>query len=142
MPEYKRQWIVDLKRKGLYVEPSKQDSIQKRKTEDSLKALRISAEQPKPQQQQNKTKISMKWAEGIDKLGLGLYFLLCIFAIANINSVDAELGKKQLIFFGISVFVGIIIFSPEISFSRIWPQSSMLAGYCYLLVYFLSEKRF
>ncbi|MCT3672546.1 rod shape-determining protein RodA [Elizabethkingia anophelis] len=52
----------------------------------------------------------MKWAEGIDKLGLGLYFLLCIFAIANINSVDAELGKKQLIFFGISVFVGIIIF--------------------------------
>ncbi|MDQ8749279.1 peptidoglycan D,D-transpeptidase FtsI family protein [Elizabethkingia miricola] len=57
MPEYKRQWIVDLKRKGLYVEPSKQDSIQKKKkTEDSLKALRISAEQPKPQQQQNKTK--------------------------------------------------------------------------------------
>ncbi|MCL1690996.1 rod shape-determining protein RodA [Elizabethkingia anophelis] len=52
----------------------------------------------------------MKWAEEIDKLGLGLYFLLCIFAIANINSVDAELGKKQLIFFGISVFVGIIIF--------------------------------
>ena len=31
MPEYKRQWIVDLKRKGLYVEPNKQDSIQKRK---------------------------------------------------------------------------------------------------------------
>lgn len=56
MPEYKRQWIVDLKRKGLYVEPNKQDSIQKRKkTEDSLKALKISAEQPKPQQQ-NKTK--------------------------------------------------------------------------------------
>lgn len=56
MPEYKRQWIVDLKRKGLYVEPNKQDSIQKKKkTEDSLKALRISAEQPKPQQQ-NKTK--------------------------------------------------------------------------------------
>ena len=59
MPEYKRQWIVDLKRKGLYVEPNKQDSIQKEKTEDSLKALKISAEQPKPQQQ-NKTKISMK----------------------------------------------------------------------------------
>jgi penicillin-binding protein 2 len=31
MPEYKRQWIVDLKRKGLYVEPNKQDSIQKKK---------------------------------------------------------------------------------------------------------------
>ncbi|MCY0969166.1 rod shape-determining protein RodA [Chryseobacterium wangxinyae] len=52
----------------------------------------------------------MKWAEGIDKLGLGLYFLLCIFAIANIYSVDEGLGKKQLIFFGISLFVGLIIF--------------------------------
>ncbi|WP_312074895.1 rod shape-determining protein RodA [Chryseobacterium sp.] len=52
----------------------------------------------------------MKWTEGIDKLGLGLYVLLCVFAIANIYSVDNGLGKKQLIFFGISVFVGLIIF--------------------------------
>ena len=52
----------------------------------------------------------MKWTEGIDKLGLGLYLLLCIFAIANIYSVDQKLGEKQLVFFGISVFVGIIIF--------------------------------
>lgn len=52
----------------------------------------------------------MKWTEGIDKLGLGLYLLLCIFAIANIYSVDEGLGKKQLIFFGISLFVGLIIF--------------------------------
>lgn len=52
----------------------------------------------------------MKWTEGIDKLGLGLYFLLCIFAIANIYSVDQKLGEKQLIFFCISVFVGLIIF--------------------------------
>ena len=52
----------------------------------------------------------MKWTEGIDKLGLGLYFLLCLFAIANIYSVDEGLGKKQLIFFGISIFVGLIIF--------------------------------
>lgn len=52
----------------------------------------------------------MKWAEGIDKLGLGLYLLLCIFAIANIYSVDEGLGKKQLLFFGISIFVGLIIF--------------------------------
>ena len=52
----------------------------------------------------------MKWTEGIDKLGLGLYFLLCIFAIANIYSVDQKLGEKQLIFFGISIFVGLIIF--------------------------------
>lgn len=52
----------------------------------------------------------MKWTEGIDKLGIGLYILLCIFAIANIYSVDEGLGKKQFIFFGISLFVGVIIF--------------------------------
>lgn len=52
----------------------------------------------------------MRWAEGIDKIGLSLYILLCVFAIININSVDATLGKKQLIFFGISLFVGLIIF--------------------------------
>ena len=52
----------------------------------------------------------MKWTEGIDKIGLGLYFLLCIFAIANIYSVDEGLGKKQLLFFGVSIFIGIIIF--------------------------------
>lgn len=52
----------------------------------------------------------MKWTEGIDKLGLGLYFVLCLFAIANIYSVDEGLGKKQLVFFGISLFVGLIIF--------------------------------
>lgn len=52
----------------------------------------------------------MKWTEGIDKLGLGLYFLLCIFAIANIYSVDQKLGEKQLMFFCISLFVGLIIF--------------------------------
>ena len=52
----------------------------------------------------------MKRLEGIDKLGLGLYFLLCSFAVANIYSVDETLGKKQLIFFGISIFVGLLIF--------------------------------
>ncbi|MCU7614383.1 rod shape-determining protein RodA [Chryseobacterium sp. GMJ5] len=52
----------------------------------------------------------MKWTEGLDKLGLGLYLLLCLFAIANIYSVDAGLGKKQLIFFGISLFAGLVIF--------------------------------
>nr|WP_315031946.1 rod shape-determining protein RodA [uncultured Chryseobacterium sp.] len=52
----------------------------------------------------------MKWTEGIDKLGLGLYFLLCIFAIANIYSVDQKLGEKQFMFFCISVVVGLVIF--------------------------------
>ncbi len=62
----------------------------------------------------------MKWYEGIDKLGLGLYFVLCIFAIANINSVDSTLGQKQLIFFGISVFVGIFIFFTRNKFLKTW----------------------
>ncbi|MDQ1804681.1 penicillin-binding transpeptidase domain-containing protein [Chryseobacterium sp. CKR4-1] len=35
MPEYKRQWIVDLKRKGLYKDP-KQDSVKQKKIQDSL----------------------------------------------------------------------------------------------------------
>lgn len=52
----------------------------------------------------------MKWAEGIDKLGITLYLMLCIFAIFNIYSVKADLGQKQLIFFGISLFVGMMIF--------------------------------
>ena len=52
----------------------------------------------------------MRWAEGIDKLGLSLYFLLCIFAIVNIYSVDETLGKKQFVFFCISVFIGLVIF--------------------------------
>ena len=52
----------------------------------------------------------MKWAEGIDKIGLTLYILLCVFAILNIYSVKEELGQKQLVFFGISLFVGMIIF--------------------------------
>ena len=48
--------------------------------------------------------------EGIDRLGLGLYVLLCLFAIANIYSVEPKSGEKQLMWFGISVFVGIVIF--------------------------------
>ncbi|RMZ60934.1 rod shape-determining protein RodA [Chryseobacterium nematophagum] len=52
----------------------------------------------------------MRWSEGIDKLGLGLYLSLCVFAIANIYSVNPKLGEKQLIFFCISLFVGFIIF--------------------------------
>ena len=39
MPEYKRQWISDLKRKGLYVEP-KMDSVKQKKIQDSLNYIR------------------------------------------------------------------------------------------------------
>lgn len=53
----------------------------------------------------------MKWAEGIDKIGMTLYFLICSFAVLNIYSVDGGLGKKQLIFFIVSIVVGLIIFA-------------------------------
>ncbi|MDO4225037.1 MAG: rod shape-determining protein RodA [Bergeyella zoohelcum] len=52
----------------------------------------------------------MKGLQGLDKLGIGLYILLCVFAIINIYSVDEKLGQKQLIFFGVSLFIGFIIF--------------------------------
>lgn len=52
----------------------------------------------------------MKWAQGIDKLGLTLYFLLCAFAVANIYSVEPASGTRQAIWFGVSIFVGIVIF--------------------------------
>ncbi|MDO5616719.1 MAG: rod shape-determining protein RodA, partial [Cruoricaptor ignavus] len=58
----------------------------------------------------------MRWSEGLDKIGIGLYLLLCTFAIANIYSVDADLGKKQFIFFGISLFVGFVIFVTRAKF--------------------------
>ncbi|ASW75193.1 rod shape-determining protein RodA [Chryseobacterium piperi] len=58
----------------------------------------------------------MKWTEGLDKLGLGLYFLLCIFAIANIYSVEPASGTRQAVWFGVSVFVGIIIFFTRTKF--------------------------
>lgn len=57
----------------------------------------------------------MKW-EGIDKLGLGLYVLICVFAIANIYSVDEALGKKQQLFLGISIVLGIFIFAMRSKF--------------------------
>ncbi|CAA7196287.1 peptidoglycan D,D-transpeptidase FtsI family protein [Chryseobacterium potabilaquae] len=39
MPEYKRQWVADLKRKGLYVDP-KPDSIKLKKIQDSLNFIK------------------------------------------------------------------------------------------------------
>lgn len=58
----------------------------------------------------------MNKTEGIDKIGIGLYLIICIFAILNIYSVDEALGKKQLIFFGISIIVGIVIFAMRAKF--------------------------
>lgn len=52
----------------------------------------------------------MKWTQGIDKLGLSLYLLLCIFAVANIYSVEPSSGTRQAVWLGVSIFVGIIIF--------------------------------
>ena len=39
MPEYKRQWVVELKRKGLYKEPNK-DSVKIQNIQDSLKFVK------------------------------------------------------------------------------------------------------
>lgn len=69
----------------------------------------------------------MNKASGIDKIGVGLYLLICIFAILNISSVDEALGKKQLIFFIISLVVGVIIFAMRSKFFE------NLAGIIYIL---------
>lgn len=69
----------------------------------------------------------MKWTQGLDKIGIGLYFLICIFAIVNITSVDDGLGKKQLIFFGLSLFVGFMIFVARAKFFE------NLAGIFYII---------
>lgn len=45
MPEYKRQWIADLKRKGLY-KPS-EDSIKQKRIQDSLKLVKEQKEKLK-----------------------------------------------------------------------------------------------
>jgi penicillin-binding protein 2 len=39
MPEYKRQWVADLKRKGWYVDP-KPDSIKRKRMQDSLELVK------------------------------------------------------------------------------------------------------
>ncbi|WP_419869179.1 peptidoglycan D,D-transpeptidase FtsI family protein [Chryseobacterium sp. CT-SW4] len=48
MPEYKRQWIADLKRKGLYKDP-KQDSLKLKKMKDSLEFIKKQKEKLKIQ---------------------------------------------------------------------------------------------
>jgi rod shape determining protein RodA len=58
----------------------------------------------------------MNWTEGIDKLGLTLYIILCLFAVANIYSVEPSAGIKQLTFFGVSIFLGLIIFFTRAKF--------------------------
>lgn len=58
----------------------------------------------------------MKWAQGIDKIGILLYFLLCGFAVANIYSVDSSSGTRQGVWLGVSVLVGLIIFMMRTKF--------------------------
>ncbi|AZI33612.1 rod shape-determining protein RodA [Kaistella carnis] len=73
----------------------------------------------------------MKWMEGIDKLGLSLYFLLCLFAVANIYSVEPASGIRQAVWLGVSVFVGMIIFMMRTKFFE------NMAGIIYLVGLFL-----
>ncbi|EJL75691.1 peptidoglycan D,D-transpeptidase FtsI family protein [Chryseobacterium populi] len=56
MPEYKRQWVADLKRKGLYVEP-KADSLKLKKIQDSLDFIK---KQKEKLQKQIDTEVSTK----------------------------------------------------------------------------------
>ncbi len=58
----------------------------------------------------------MKWTQGLDKFGISLYLLISSFAIANIYSVDPALGKKQLLFFCLSLLVGFVIFITRTKF--------------------------
>jgi len=58
----------------------------------------------------------MKWTEGLDKTSIFMYLAISSFAVANIYSVDETLGKKQLIFFGISLVVGLMIFMMRTKF--------------------------
>lgn len=58
----------------------------------------------------------MKFLEGLDKLGLFLYLIICTFAVANIYSVNPDLGNKQGIYFGVSLVVGLIIFGMRTKF--------------------------
>ena len=69
----------------------------------------------------------MKWAQGIDKLGLSLYFLLCGFAVANIYSVDQSSGTRQAVWLAVSVFTGLIIFMTRTKFFE------NMAGIIYLV---------
>ncbi len=69
----------------------------------------------------------MKWAQGIDKLGLSLYFLLCGFAVANIYSVEPASGNRQAIWLAVSVITGLVIFMMRTKFFE------NMAGIIYLV---------
>ena len=58
----------------------------------------------------------MKWAEGIDKLGIFLYLAISLFAIANIYSVDEGLEPNNLYFWNFLVNVGLVIFTMRTKF--------------------------
>ena len=75
----------------------------------------------------------MKWAEGLDKLGIFLYLAISIFAVVNIYSVDSGLGEKQLIFFFISLFVGLIIFMMRSKFFENFAVVFFILGVVFLL---------
>mgnify|MGYP003601152798 FL=1 len=75
----------------------------------------------------------MKWAEGLDKLGIFLYLAISVFAVVNIYSVDSGLGEKQLIFFFISLFVGLIIFMMRSKFFENFAVVFFILGVVFLL---------
>jgi rod shape determining protein RodA len=75
----------------------------------------------------------MKWTEGLDKLSIFLYLAISLFAVANIYSVDEALGKKQFIFFCISLFVGLIVFLTRTKFFENFSSMIYVGGVLLLI---------
>ena len=80
----------------------------------------------------------MKFLEGLDKLGLFLYLFICSFAVANIYSVNPDLGSKQGIYFGVSLFVGLIIFGMRTKFFENLAGVFYIGGILLLLLLIIS----
>ena len=75
----------------------------------------------------------MKWTEGLDKLSIFLYLAISLFAVANIYSVDEALGEKQLIFFFVAQFVGLMIFMMRTKFFENFSSMIYVAGILLLI---------
>lgn len=75
----------------------------------------------------------MKWTEGLDKTSIFLYLAISLFAVANIYSVNEDLGKKQLIFLGISLLVGLLIFMMRTKFFENFSSIIYVGGILFLI---------
>jgi rod shape determining protein RodA len=84
----------------------------------------------------------MKWAEGIDKLGLD-YTSCFVFSLLQISIVwMLYWGKKQLIFFGISCVCWYYYIFTRNKFFENMSAIIYVGGVLLLIGLFLSEKKF